>query len=199
MSADPVALLDGFCDAGERLAVLHELRYCHWSPSTVVRRHEERLVTSSSPARTSTTTDQWWFPPELLALTGRIESRLAERFAVEPDHLDPWQATRYEVGETFGLHHDAGHWVRSPAGERRRTVLIYLEEPDEGGGTEFPSLDLLVAPRAGRVAVWDNLRPDGRVDPFTRHIALPVLRGRKTVLTTWERVRPTCSRRESLP
>lgn len=190
---DLVTCTDGFLDEVVCRAVRRELDYCHWRPSAVARRHGADIRSERSPTRTSLTTGQWWFTRQLLASVAALEAELARAFGVDPCRLEPWDATHYEPGGSFDVHHDAGLWSDTPAGERTRTFLLYLETPLDGGDTHFPLLDLTIRPAVGRLVVWPNLRADGRPDPLLRHTALPVRRGRKTILTTWERERPVRS------
>ena len=55
--------------------------------------------------------------------------------------------------------------------------MVYLDEPEEGGGTEFQHPGLTIARRRGRLLARDNLRPGGLPGPATLHAGLPALRG----------------------
>ena len=46
-------------------------------------------------------------------------------------------------------------------GQRVGTVLVYLNDVDEGGATRFPALGLEVAPRELQAVAWANVRADG--------------------------------------
>ena len=67
--------------------------------------------------------------------------------------------------------------------------MIYLAEPEAGGGTRFPLLDLEIEPVMGRLLVWNNMMPDGSPNPWTLHAGLPVERGFKYIVTKWYRER----------
>jgi hypothetical protein len=185
-----LAWVDGFLSGDECAAMLHELRYAYWTASTVVNRDGDVLRSGPSEVRTSETADAYWFTDELAVLMAAFEARLRDAFGIDAAYLEEWQATRYAPGGRFEPHYDAGFWSDGPGGERTGTVLLYLDAPEAGGGTEFPCFDTVVEPRPGRVLVWNNLRPDGRVDRLMRHAALPVERGRKTTLVTWGHERP---------
>jgi prolyl 4-hydroxylase len=194
--SDGIRVVDGFLSPEACAAVLDQLRWSYWAPSTVVNRDPGGgLRTRTSGTRVSETTDHWWFSEPLQALVANVEERLREAFGLDPECLEPWQATRYGPGGTFAAHYDAGLWRDQAAGERTATVLLYLDQPEAGGGTEFPCLYRVVEPRPGRLLLWDNLRPDGHVDRLMRHASLPVERGRKTVLVTWGRERAARSPR----
>ena len=57
---------------------------------------------------------------------------------------------RPERGEKFQLHFDAVH----QAANRYLVLLWYLNDVAEGGHTQFPMLDLAVAPVAGRLLMF---------------------------------------------
>lgn len=119
-----------------------------------------------------------------------IERRLNAMFGIESRHLEPWQMTRYHRGDAYDYHLDCGAWARHPSGERNRTVLIVLERPARGGSLQFRALHQTIRPLIGRLVVWANLLPSGKGNYAMIHSARPVWRGRKTILTTWERQRP---------
>lgn len=69
---------------------------------------------------------------------------------------------------------------RNP-GARMLTVYMYLNDVPAGGGTRFPSLDVTVTPKQGRVVIWPSVLDGdtGTRDPRTEHEALPVEEGVK--------------------
>jgi hypothetical protein len=79
-------------------------------------------------------------------------------------------------------HHDyiTFHLERSQ-GVRILTVFLYLNDVEEGGGTQFSRLGITVQPKRGRVVIWPSVfdhDPSMR-DERTHHEALPVLKGIK--------------------
>ncbi|MBB3824119.1 hypothetical protein FHR50_000269 [Xanthomonas arboricola] len=73
------------------------------------------------------------------------------------------------------------------AGNRLRTVCVYLNAVEAGGQTDFPVAGVSVQPRAGSVVCFDNLHADGRPDPDSLHAGLPVVAGTKWLGTLWMR------------
>jgi prolyl 4-hydroxylase len=63
-------------------------------------------------------------------------------------------------------------------GQRSWTAMIYLNEPDEGGETDFMHVGVCVAPRQGMLLAWNNANREGVVNTYTQHAAKPVLKGR---------------------
>ena len=95
--------------------------------------------------------------------------------------------TRYAKGQGFDFHLDCGCWGQDVSGERKRTILLYLEKPAGGGTTYFRALNLEVQPVVGRLVVWNNLLPNGNCNHAMVHAGLQITAGSKTVLSTWER------------
>lgn len=56
---------------------------------------------------------------------------------------------------------------------------MQLQDVEEGGGTAFPFVNLLVKPRKGSMLFWYNLHASGDRDYRTKHAACPVLKGSK--------------------
>ena len=128
--------------------------------------------------------------PETRALSNRIGTVTG----IDPMHAEPLQGQRYRQGEEYRHHRDhfgtdKPHWQieRNRGGQRSWTVMIYLNDVEAGGETDFPELDLKVTPEPGLMVLWDNMDRKGRPNRATRHAALPVLAGEKYVVTQWYR------------
>ncbi|MOA36101.1 hypothetical protein D3C78_1576050 [compost metagenome] len=67
------------------------------------------------------------------------------------------------------------------------TLVIYLNEPEQGGATVFPEVPLQVVPQRGHAVFFSYDRPH----PTTRtlHGGAPVIRGEKWIATKWLRQR----------
>jgi prolyl 4-hydroxylase len=190
IGARDVVCIDEFLTAEECRAILRELRFTFWHPSSVVEQSADgSLGERRSAARRSETTTEDWFSPDLLRAVETIEDRIAQMFGIAADHLERWQATRYRRSEGYHYHNDAGFHGPEEGGDREHTVLVYVEAPQAGGETHFRDLDLEFAPEAGRMLVWRNLKANGATDFFMSHAALPVSAGQKTILVTWARER----------
>lgn len=72
-------------------------------------------------------------------------------------------------------------------GQRRATVLCYLNTVPEGGETEFPKLGVKVKAQAGDMLMFNNVDDNGKVLSASYHSGLPVLVGDKWVLSKWTR------------
>jgi prolyl 4-hydroxylase len=184
--------LDAFVEPLECAAIVEELHWAWWWPSTLHTANGDPAGFHSTRRRSETTT-QWWFSTSLLRTIEAIEARMHARLGVEPECLERWQALRYPLGGRFDPHLDAGLFTGHASGDRVLTALVYLDRPGAGGDTVFPFLDLTVSPEPGRLLVWANLLGDGSIDRTMQHASVPVERGGKTVLVTWARERPVRS------
>ena len=130
-------------------------------------------------------------------LVAALDAKLAEFTGLDPAHGEPIQGQRYDVGQEFKAHTDyfepdGSDFPRycAVAGQRTWTVMIYLNEPAAGGATRFKTIDKTVRPETGKLLAWNNLRPDGRVNPDTIHHGMKVRAGAKYIVTKWYRERP---------
>ena len=72
---------------------------------------------------------------------------------------------------------------------RIATFLYYLDVPNVGGGTVFPTLDLSVHPNSGDALLWFNMKADESQEYRSLHGGCPVVEGEKTAATFWIRAR----------
>lgn len=121
-----------------------------------------------------------------------VQQRMASAAGVELTQAEHLVVLRYEPGQEYRPHRD----YRPPeslrndvpeAGNRARTICVYLNEPEAGGETAFPTAGVTIEPQAGRAVVFDNLLEDGSPDADSLHAGLPVLQGEKWLATLWLR------------
>jgi 2OG-Fe(II) oxygenase superfamily len=74
----------------------------------------------------------------------------------------------------YTAHHDFGYSrvdATEKQGARFATLLLYLNEGMKG--------DLRVTPKSGKAVLFYSQLPDGNLDDFSQHAALPVTDGEK--------------------
>lgn len=190
LDEEGVAVLDDFVTRSECSLILKELEYTHWADSPVVKyTGDENSPAYFSDIRKSQTSGQVWFNDELNGILANIEERLALTLASSRNRFEEWQATRYGKDDRFDYHVDGGNWERTAAGERKRSIIMYLDTPLLGGETRFRALNKTITAQAGRVLIWNNLLPTGKCNFAMIHAGLPVVEGTKTILVSWERER----------
>ncbi len=127
-------------------------------------------------------------------VVARLEQRIAILLCWPLEFGEGLQVLRYAPGAQYRPHYDyfdpaeAGTpTILRRGGQRLATLVMYLQEPEQGGATTFPDVGLEVAPVRGTGVFFSYERPD----PATRtlHGGAPVLAGEKWVATKWLRER----------
>lgn len=131
----------------------------------------------------------------------KISDRAARFSGLPESHQEALQVARYLPGQLYEPHFDACEPLqsticqddlRSRGGRRHSTLLIYLNDVEDGGETEFPELNKMFRPSLGSAIFFTNLLPnsDMQHDPLSRHGARGVRRGVKWVCNQWIRTGP---------
>jgi prolyl 4-hydroxylase len=126
-------------------------------------------------------------------LVQRIEQRIADLLAIPVNHGEGLQILHYQPGQEYEPHFD---WfnpeqpgfstITARGGQRIASVVMYLNTPEEGGGTAFPRIGLTVTAMRGS-AVYFAYETG---DEASLHAGLPVIKGEKWIATKWLRERP---------
>ena len=127
-------------------------------------------------------------------LVRRIESRIARLVNWPEENGEGLQILHYRPGTEYKPHYDyfdpaqpGTPSILQRGGQRVGTLVMYLAEPEKGGGTTFPDVHLEIAPKRGNAVFFTYERPH----PSTRtlHGGSPVLAGEKWIATKWLRER----------
>lgn len=153
------------------------------------------VTTGEKNYRTSSTSDLSLLnDPAVEAL----DEKIARTLGICLSHSEGIQAQRYEVGQEFRQHTDYFEegteeyaTFAGSRGQRTWTFMVYLNNCQSGGGTNFVALNKIFMPRKCMALVWNNLLPDGRPNPNTLHAGMPVEAGHKIIITKWFRDRGT--------
>lgn len=131
------------------------------------------------------------------AVVARLEARIAALTGVPIPNGEPLQLLHYPVGGEYEPHHDyfdpafpGAATVLKQGGQRIATVIVYLHEPEEGGGTCFPELELSLRPRRGSAVYFEYHNTRNQLDARCLHAGMPVVRGHKWIATKWLRQAP---------
>jgi hypothetical protein len=134
------------------------------------------------------------FLPEHEELTLKLlQLRMANAAGLPLKHAEPLILLRYLPGQEYKPHRDYLPPSRftpvdeGGAGQRQRTVIVYLNEPDAGGETDFPLLGRRIMPRKGLVLRFDNLDAQSGLIDDSLHAGTPVIAGAKWICTLWIR------------
>ena len=154
-------------------------------PSTVTDAFADKYVRTSETSDLGSLADPFVY---------RIDNKIAQGIGLHWSYADGNQGQKYSVGQEFKAHHDYFE-PNSPdykifcqhRGQRTWTFMIYLNDTPAGGGTRFRKLEKTFYPTKGMAVIWNNLLPDGRVNPYTLHHGMKVREGEKYVITKWFR------------
>ncbi len=154
-------------------------------------------TTYESGARTSYSGDVDPYDP----FVGMITRRIDDLLGLDSRWGETVQGQRYLPGQEFKVHcdwfqPDSEPWIMESqrGGQRSWTAMIYLNEVEEGGATDFPYVHFSSPPQRGTLLTWNNATPEGEPNLMTMHAGTPVVRGTKYVITKWYRTRPWAPR-----
>ena len=140
------------------------------------------------------TSDGMFFQRGQSPLIQRIEERIARLLNWPLENGEGLQVLHYLPGAEYKPHYDyfdpaepGTPRIVQRGGQRVGTLVMYLNTPEQGGGTTFPDVHLEVAPQRGNAVFFSYERPH----PTTRtlHGGAPVIAGEKWVATKWLRER----------
>ncbi len=124
----------------------------------------------------------------------KLEARLAKLLHWPEENGEGLQILHYRPGAEYKPHYDyfdpnepGTPTILKRGGQRVATIVIYLGEPQKGGGTTFPDIHLEVFPKRGHAVFfsYDRAHPSTK----TLHGGAPVLAGEKWIATKWLRER----------
>eukprot|EP00546_Thalassionema_frauenfeldii_P018556 CAMPEP_0178907042 /NCGR_PEP_ID=MMETSP0786-20121207/7150_1 /TAXON_ID=186022 /ORGANISM="Thalassionema frauenfeldii, Strain CCMP 1798" /LENGTH=352 /DNA_ID=CAMNT_0020578795 /DNA_START=194 /DNA_END=1252 /DNA_ORIENTATION=- len=123
-----------------------------------------------------------------------IDAKISDMSTVPVNNSEYMQILKYEVGEYYHTHNDYNpRHLEKQSGVRIFTVYLYLNSVEEGGGTNFPGLNITVKPEKGKAVIWPSVLNEdpNKEDNRTNHQALPVVKGRKYGANVWQHQRDT--------
>ena len=125
-------------------------------------------------------------------VVARVEARLAALCRWPVENGEGLQILHYRPGAEYKPHYDyfdpdepGTSTILKRGGQRVATIIMYLSEPEKGGGTVFPDVHLEVAPKRGNAVFfsYDRAHPASK----TLHGGTPVIAGEKWIATKWLR------------
>lgn len=121
-----------------------------------------------------------------------IDQKIVNLMKLHPFIGEGITGQRYEIGELYVQHPD--YFVESDLetyctwmGQRTWTTMLYLNDVEEGGETQFANVNIKMKPREGTLIAWNNLNIDGTNNTYSLHEALPPTSGKKYIITKWWR------------
>ena len=148
--------------------------------------------TGASEVNSARTSQGMFFERGENELCRRIEARIAALIHWPVENGEGLQVLKYLPGAEYKPHYDyfdpaqpGTATILKRGGQRVGTVVMYLNDPEIGGGTTFPDVQLEVAPVKGNAVFfsYDRAHPASK----TLHGGAPVVAGEKWVATKWLR------------
>lgn len=166
----------------------------------IIEMSKDTLVRSSvdgdagGVTNSTRTSSQTWLQHDHSPLIKDMCERIADAVGMPLDNAEPIQTVYYRMGQEYQGHHDA-YDINTPMGQRAtkgwgqrvKTALLYLNDVEAGGETEFPNLDIIIKPKRGDMVVFQNIDLEAPDVPLynSLHAALPVERGFKWACNLW--------------
>lgn len=122
-----------------------------------------------------------------------LQKRMASAAELPLKNAEPLILLRYLPGQEYKPHLDylpSSYFVpikQGGAGQRLRTVIIYLNTPEQGGETLFPLLQQSIPATEGQLLHFDNIDSTDALNTLSLHAGAPVTRGVKWIATLWIR------------
>ena len=150
------------------------------------------IKTGGEEVNADRTSDSMFFSRGETPVVQALERRIARLVRWPVLNGEGLQVLHYRPGAEYKPHYDyfdpaepGTPSILKRGGQRVATLVIYLNEPLRGGGTTFPDINLIVAPKRGNAVFFSYDRPH----PATRtlHGGAPVIEGEKWIATKWLR------------
>ncbi len=115
----------------------------------------------------------------------------------EPSKLLSYNGDQEFRTQQFKPHYDffhkgEGYWeeMMRSGGQRTWTAMVFLNDVEGGGETNFTNAAAKITPRRGNLLCWNNMDAIGQPNTFAMHQGCPVTAGTKYIITKWYRERP---------
>jgi prolyl 4-hydroxylase len=154
--------------------------------SAAPRLKRSRLANKEvSPIRTSS---GMFFDEKENPFIDETEKRISSLMHVPVSHAEGLQVLNYQPGQEYKAHYDFfGPDHPSSKNNRISTLVMYLNDVEEGGETTFPYLGISVKPAKGSAVYFEYFYNNPKLNELTLHSSEPVIRGEKWVATLWMR------------
>ena len=137
------------------------------------------------------TSQNTFIPINADKLISKIFYKIVKLTGKNPKQFDKhFQVVKYEDGQEYKKHLDPSVSIITEKKYCHRffTILLYLNDVEEGGETYFPNLDIKVKPKKGKLVYFQNYKKDKEeyvIDTKSYHSSLPVKNCEKWVANLW--------------
>lgn len=137
-----------------------------------------------------------WLAHNTDEITQRVGKKIAQHVQMPLENAEKFQIIYYGISQEYRKHYDSWDHDGSEktfrnvkyGGARLRTALVYLNDVEEGGGTQMTKLGITVEAKKGRLLVFDNVY-EGTHNKhlLSEHAGMPVIKGEKYAFNLWFR------------
>ncbi|MTH54726.1 2OG-Fe(II) oxygenase [Bacillus mangrovi] len=135
-----------------------------------------------SSLRTSSST---FLPETGNDVVERVEKRVCSLMGVPAANSEGIHILNYKPGQEYKAHFD--YFKKENSNPRICTLVMYLNDVEEGGETYFPHLKFSVLPQKGTAVYFEYFYQDPALNELTLHGGAPVIQGDKWAATVWVR------------
>ena len=136
---------------------------------------------------------QTWLSDDEHPAAKKMAAVSADLTGISASHQESLQVAMYAPRGMFTEHYDACvsddpsdcAKMNKGSGQRRATLLVYLNDDFTGGETEFVNVGKKIHPETGKGILFWNTRDDESLIPDSKHRGNPVLTGEKWIATKW--------------
>ncbi|OAS87806.1 MULTISPECIES: 2OG-Fe(II) oxygenase [Metabacillus] len=134
------------------------------------------------------TSSSMFFEESENELVHQIEMRISDIMGLSIEYAEGLQILKYLPGQEYKAHHDYfASTSRASKNNRISTLIMYLNDVEEGGETYFPKLGFSVSPKKGMAVYFEYFYKNTELNDLTLHGGAPVVKGEKWVATQWMR------------
>jgi prolyl 4-hydroxylase len=121
-------------------------------------------------------------------IVARVEKRISSIMNIPIEHGEGIQILKYTPGQEYKAHYDFFSSTSKVANNNRiSTLVMYLNDVEQGGETFFPKLNFSVSPLKGMAVYFEYFYTENNLNELTLHGGAPVITGEKWVATQWMR------------
>ena len=142
---------------------------------------------------------QTWLKNTEHLLAEKISKISEELTGIDMSHQELLQVARYDTHGMFNDHYDACDSESNPencakmnqgCGQRKTTLLLYLNDDFEGGETEFVGVPFKCVPKIGKGLLFWNVDDNDILIKESKHRGNQVLTGYKWIANKWSHSKP---------
>jgi prolyl 4-hydroxylase len=118
-------------------------------------------------------------------VVARVERRISQIMGIPNEHGEGLQILNYKIGQEYKAHFD--FFTSNVSNPRISTLVMYLNDVEQGGETYFPKLNFSVSPQKGSAVYFEYFYDNQDLNDLTLHGGAPVVIGDKWAATQWMR------------